>query len=370
MDPKRYARQTILSEVGPDGQKRLSSSRVLCVGMGGLGSPVALYLAAAGVGKIGMIDSDRVDLSNLQRQVLFEDLDQGKPKVAAARTRLQGLNPEVRIESLEDRFTDENAEHVLSGFDLVIDGSDNFETKFLINDAAYKRGIPWVYGAVNGFEGQVAIFRGNEGPCYRCLYASSPKAKIRNCAENGVLGSVVGIVGTLQATLALQYLISGSDLKHPLHPKMGDLTILDLAGKWDISTVLIPKRKDCATCSRPPAEIVLRHQPAHCERINRIAAQALINQLDAPRPNLTLIDVRTSEEWAEGHIRGAIHWPLDRIENGQLPPIQKESTVIVYCKAGLRSAKAAGLLIQAQKNPVLSLSGGIEDWPEPLSFSS
>ncbi len=366
----RYVRQTILSEIGPEGQKRLSSSRVLCVGAGGLGSPVVLYLAAAGVGKVGLIDSDRVDLSNLQRQVLFHDLDQGRPKVAAAQEHLESLNPEITIETFNERFTDENAERLLNSFDLVIDGSDNFETKFLINNAAYKRGIPWVYGAVNRFEGQVAFFWGNKGSCYRCLYASTPKAKIQNCAENGVLGSVVGVIGTMQATLALQYLISGNNPKHPLFPKIGDLTILDLAGKWDISTVSIPKQAGCMTCSRPPSEITLQYLPSHCEQVNRITAQDLITKLNTHMSNLTLIDVRTTEEWNTGHIRGAIHWPLDLIKKGELPSILKENTIVTYCKAGVRSAKAAELLSEAIKNPVLSLSGGIDSWPEPLSFSS
>ncbi len=366
----RYARQTILSEIGPEGQKKLSSSRVLCVGVGGLGSPVVLYLAAAGVGKIGFIDADRVDLSNLQRQVLFHDLDQGRPKVAAAQEHLKSFNPEITIETFEERFTDENAERLLNSFDLVIDGSDNFETKFLVNDAAYKRGIPWVYGAVNRFEGQVAFFWGNKGSCYRCLYPSTPKAKIQNCAENGVLGSVVGVIGTMQATLALQYLISGGNPEHPLFPKIGDLTVLDLAGKWDISTVSIPKQVGCMTCARTPSEIILQYVPSHCEQVHRITAQNLIAKLNT-HTNLTLIDVRTTEEWKTGHIRSAIHWPLDLMEKGELPSILEKSTIVVtYCKAGVRSAKAAELLSEAKKIPVLSLSGGIDSWPEPLSFSS
>lgn len=367
----RYIRQTILSEIGEQGQKRLSSSRVLCVGMGGLGSPVTLYLAAAGVGTLGIVDSDCVDISNLQRQVVFKNTDQGKLKVAAAQEHLQNLNPEIKVEAIKEQFTNENAEQLLNGFDLIIDGSDNFETKFLVNDAAYKKNIPWVYGAVNRFEGQVAFFWGNKGSCYRCLYASSPKAKIQNCAENGVLGSVVGVVGTLQATLAIQYLISGSNPGHPLFPKIGELTVLDLAGKWDFSTAYIPKRMECLTCSRSPSELSLQYLPSNCESAKLITATVLLERFNTPNPNFTIIDVRTSEEWNMGHIRNAIHWPLDLIENGKLPSFsQKGTTIIAYCKSGLRSAKAAELLMKANKISVLSLAGGIDGWPEPLSFST
>jgi len=371
MNSKRYARQTILSEIGVEGQLRLSKSRILCVGVGGLGSPASLYLAAAGVGTIGLIDPDRVDPSNLQRQVLFHDADQGCEKVLAAQAHLSELNPEIRIEIFNEAFTAHNATSILSNYDLVIDGSDNFETKFLVNDACYKAGIPLVYGAANRFEGQVALLHGVNGACYRCLYPTPPKAQVRNCAESGVLGSVVGTIGTLQATLALQYVISCGDTRHPLFPNLGELTLFDLMGKWNIRSLQIPKDPKCPTCSRSPSEIELQFSPQICLNIQTIDFATLTPLLDSKigsdKSQILLLDVRDEEEWIDGHISGATHWSLTQMERGEFPCISSpHKTIVTYCRSGQRSRRAAQLLIDAGFISVQSLSGGVDSWPEKL----
>lgn len=368
MNSKRYSRQTVLPEIGAEGQRRLDRARILCVGVGGLGSPAALYLTAAGIGHIGLIDADRVDVSNLQRQVLFEDADQGLLKVDAAKNRLQRLNPDVEIATYPEAFNEANAMALLQNYDLILDGSDNFETKFLVNDAAYKRGIPVVYAAVNRFEGQVALFWGNRGSCYRCLYPAPPKAAVRNCAEAGVLGAVVGTMGTLQATLALQYFISAAEPRHPLCPQVGALTLFDFAGSWNTTMIDVPKRDRCPTCARPPEEITLHCAAPACEAIETLSVEELQSLLNKPHEGLLLIDVRTHEEWHDGHIAGAIHWPLARLVQGELPRIQTHHTLVVlYCKSGMRSAQASKIFMTHGLGPVRNLSGGIDLWGQPLS---
>lgn len=379
----RYSKQTRLVEVGSDGQEQLGKSRVLCVGVGGLGSPAALYLAAAGVGTIGLIDFDQVDESNLQRQILFKSSDQSQAKVVCAKTHLLELNPEIQIHVYQERFTEKNAENILSlngeSYDLVIDGSDNFETKFLVNDATYKKGIPWVYAAVNRFEGQVALFDAERGPCYRCLYPAPPKTWVENCAESGVLGSVVGTLGTLQATLALQFLISKERLNHPLRPKSGSLTLFDFAGPWSFTTVQIPKRMDCPTCSKNPKEVELKSAPGFCESlfIDQWTPEEMKEKTERPGNSIVIIDVRDLSEWRSGHMRNAIHWPLGQIENqleqGKLSlecseVCSEHSEIIFYCQAGIRSARAARLLKSAGIRSVGSLLGGLAGWSGHLVY--
>ncbi len=377
MNLKRYSRQTVLPEIGLEGQERLGNARVLCVGMGGLGSPVSLYLAAAGVGTLGLVDDDRVESTNLQRQILFENSDIGESKVEAARKKLMRQNPDVQIEVFNERLIAANAEQVFQSYDLIVDGSDNFATRFLTHDAALKKQIPWVYGAVNQFEGQTALFTSgsrhdknsdSRGPCYRCLYPHLPRAQIQNCAEAGVLGSIVGTVGTLQATLALQYLISAGNPNHPLCPPVGQLSIFDFAGRWNISTIQVPQQPDCPSCSIAPAEIVLRDADAFCTtksgQRKSIRATDLLMQMRMKENPVLLFDVRDSDEWETGHIADAIHWPLHRIEKGEIPPLPAGSTtIVVYCQTGLRSARAAHLLNLAGVQSVLNLEGGIHAWP-------
>ncbi|HVY12505.1 MAG TPA: HesA/MoeB/ThiF family protein, partial [Alphaproteobacteria bacterium] len=215
----RYSRQVILPELGEEGQKNLLASRILCIGAGGLGCAALPYLAAGGIGKIGICDDDRVELSNLQRQVLFTTADAGKPKAALAAEKLRALNPDIQVQVHEERLSPENALRLFAEYDIILDGSDNFATKFLINDACVKLGKPWVYAAVLGFEGQVGVFQKNHGPCYRCLYNRPPQNPVANCAEAGVLGAFVGMVGALQAVEVIKLAAKRPDLP-PLYGRL------------------------------------------------------------------------------------------------------------------------------------------------------
>jgi len=351
LDQKRYARQIVLAEVGVEGQKALSEAKVLCVGAGGLGSPVLLYLAAAGVGTLGMIDDDRVDASNLQRQILFQESDVGVLKTEAAQARIKAQNPSIRCVQYPFQLTAANAKEVLSQYDVVIDGTDNFSTKFLINDACASLGLPWVYGSVNRWEGQVSSFFAKEGPCYRCLYPQAPTAKIQNCAEAGVLGATVGIVGSWQAILALQIILP------KLRPQWGCLQVINTLSA-DQLNVQIQKNPDCATCSRAPHEIKIRDSAVR-KIVRKIRADELVGEYS----KYQLIDVRTSEEWKSGHLPHALHWPLSEIENGKFP---KERKLVLYCQSGMRSERAAQLLAGAGYTDVVELKGGVSEWPSAL----
>jgi len=361
MKSDRYLRQTILPEFGLVGQKILKESRVLCVGSGGLGSPALLYLAAAGVGKIGIIDPDIVATSNLQRQILFRTQDDGSGKAQVAHDTLLELNPEIVVEAYSEAFTNHNALSLLKNYDLVIDGSDNFSTKYLINDAAYIASIPMVYGSVSAFEGQVAIFSSRTSSCYRCLHPAEPLTSIQNCAEGGVLGSIVGTIGTLQATLALQFLLSQNNEQHPLRPKSGNLTVFDFRGMWSIRNLHIPKSLNCPTCSKKPNELQLQYTPDFCKVDTIISIDELKKILGTESAPL-LIDVREKEELVNGHIPGSLHWPLSQIESDPtLGPqeLNNQKSIVLYCTAGIRSAKAALILSQHRSLRCRSLQGGL-----------
>jgi adenylyltransferase/sulfurtransferase len=322
-------------------------------------------MAAAGVGTIGLIDDDSVDISNLQRQIIFDSADRGTKKTSAAKKRLAQLNPEIEIRTYEERLTHHNAGAILGHYDLVIDGTDNFVTKFLINDAAYKYKIPTVYAAVNGFEAQVALFDGHHGACYRCFLPTVPLANIRNCAEAGVLGPIVGTAGTMQATLALQYLISQGNTAHQLCPQIGQLTLLDLNGAWSIRSIKIEKRLDCATCSHPTEDIKLESQSEFCSSSNTITAQQL-HELIESNKKFILIDVRELDEWNSGHLPNARHFALSRIQKGEFPEHKPDNTLIVaYCKSGQRSNLAVNFLTK-KGFEALNLAGGILGWPGVL----
>ena len=241
----RYDRQIRLPEIRQEGQDKLLKVSVLCVGAGGLGSPALLYLAAAGVGQIGIVDFDRVDESNLQRQILFDTEAVGKPKVLEAARRLKALNPTIHIESYDEELNTRNAARLFPQYDVIIDGTDNFETKFLINDAAVKFGKPWVYGAIQGFDGQASVFNYKGGPCYRCLYPEKPKGRIMNCAEGGVIGAVAGLIGVTQALQAIQ-IISGHENFEPLS---GRLMTLDTR-TMHTRILALKKNPECAACGK------------------------------------------------------------------------------------------------------------------------
>lgn len=349
----RYARQTILEEIGQKGQDKLARASVLVVGAGGLGSPALLYLAAAGVGHIGIADFDKVSISNLQRQILFDTHQTDTQKVAAASKRLGALNPEIIIETYENGLTLENAETLFSFYDIIIDGTDNFETKYLINDAGVKFGKPVIYGALNKFEGQVAVFdSANGGPCYRCLHPEKPTEHVPNCAEAGVLGAVAGITGVTQALQAIQ-LIIGHDAFAPLIGKF-----------WSIDTktmqtrlLELPKDPACPVCSKDKDDITLTHTQEICMSIPEISVEE-IKAMDNP----IIYDTREQEEWDEGHIEGATLLPLSQLLAGNMPELPKDREIIFQCRSGQRSRDAAMLYKAKGYDNIKNMTGGYLAW--------
>lgn len=354
MNKNRYGRQISLPEIGLEGQEKLLGASILCVGAGGLGAPALLYLAAAGVGRIGIIDFDRVDESNLQRQVIFSTSSVGRPKAQEATDRLRALNPTLKIDCYIEELNTESAERLFPNYDLILDGTDNFETKFLINDSAVKFGKPWIYGAIQGFDGQVSVFNYKGGPCYRCLQPNKPKGHIQNCAEAGVIGAVAGIIGMTQALQAIQ-IITGH---HSFEPLSGRLWLLDTR-TMQTQILALKKNPKCSTCCRDPDEIILRYASPVCDFVEEISVTQL-----KEKSGYILIDVREKPEWEQGHIDGAILWPLTKMMSGQMPDVEKTSAIILHCQKGMRSLQAARIMRAQNFTDVTSLSGGYEAWQE------
>ena len=358
----RYSRHILLPQVGEDGQRALKNSRVLLVGAGGLGSPVALYLAAAGVGTIGLVDFDTVDLSNLQRQVLHGSAAIGSSKIDSARDRLRDINPNVRIEAYETRLTSANALEIARGYDVIVDGTDNFATRYLVNDTSVLLEIPNVYGSVYRFEGQASVFGAPGGPCYRCLFREPPPPElVPSCAEGGVLGVVPGLIGTVQAAETIKLLLGlGETL-------VGRLLTID-AMTMAFRTIEIRRDPECPACgTRQITELIDYDEfcggPAHDEsqaRVTEIQPARLAERL-AQGERLEIIDVREPYEWQIGHIPGARLVPLDRI-GAEIPRLDKSRETILYCKVGARSIYAAQQLADAGVAEVRNLSGGILRW--------
>ena len=363
----RYARQTVLPEMGQEGQERLKSASVLCIGAGGLGSPALLYLAAAGIGCIGLVDDDAVDISNLQRQVLFKEADQGKPKVEAAKAALAELNSECQIEAYFERFSAENAEALLKNYDVIIDGTDNFSSKFLINDACVKFGKPLVYGSILGFVAQVSVFWAGHGPCYRCLYPKPPSGHIPNCAEAGVIGAMAGITGTVQALEAIKMALGLKWCKEKnLEPLLGTLWILD-ARSMQTKTLKLHKRHQCAVCSANPGDIVLEQAEENCAAktdVKNISAEDAATRMG----KAVFIDVREAHELASGRIPKALHIPLGTLLSNEdsVGDIVSDTQVIVYCQHGIRSFSAASHLVALGFRNVAHITGGIVRWQGDL----
>ena len=359
----RYSRHILLPQVGEDGQRRLKSSRVLLVGAGGLGSPAALYLAAAGVGTLGLVEFDDVDLSNLQRQILHGSSSIGSSKLDSARDRLGDINPNVHIESYDTRLTSANALEIARGYDLIVDGTDNFATRYLVNDTSVLLGIPNVYGAVHRFEGQASVFGAPDGPCYRCLFREPPPPElVPSCAEAGVLGVVPGLVGTIQATEAIKILLGLGDTL------VGRLLTID-ALTMAFRTIQIARDPECPACgTREITELIdydefcngasVREQTAG--GVREIQPAQLAERL-ATGEDLEIIDVREPFEWAIGHIPGARLVPLNRIAD-EIPRLDKRRETILYCKVGVRSRFAAEQLADAGLSEVRNLTGGILRW--------
>ncbi|MFB3853975.1 MAG: molybdopterin-synthase adenylyltransferase MoeB [Vicinamibacterales bacterium] len=360
---RRYSRHLLIPEFGLEGQRRLKAARILCVGAGGLGSPVAMYLAASGVGTLGLVDYDRVDFSNLQRQILHDTPSVGRSKLESARQRVEALNPEVKVVTHELLLTAANAMEILGGYDIVVDGSDNFATRYLVNDACVLSGKPDVYGSVFRFEGQAAVFAASGGPCYRCLFPEPPPpGLVPSCAEGGVLGVVPGIIGAVQAAEAIK-LASGTG-----EPLVGRLLLLDVL-HMQVREITLRKDPDCPVCGLSPTIHALidydefcgtaaggqRMRPSDCD----ITPEELKRRFEAGE-NLQVVDVREPLEHAINRLEGAKLIPLGELPS-RLSELDLTRDVVVYCRVGSRSARAVELLRGAGFR-AWNLAGGIHDW--------
>lgn len=345
----RYQRQTALPEIGTHGQTKLQQAKVLVVGAGGLGCAALQYLAAAGIGTLGIVDDDVVDESNLQRQVLYKNSDIGKQKALRAKEYLQELNPDIMLHAFTTRLTAENALNLFQGYDIVLDATDNFSAKFLINDAAIKSGKRVVYGAINGFEGYAAVFGAKTFACYRCLHPTPPTASVQNCAEAGVIGALAGIVGSVQAFETIKLIVADPSFEM----LEGRLWVFD-AKNMTSQTLRINQKENCISCSNPTNTIVLEQSTAcGMPPVQEITWHDL-------RTEDVLIDVREQHEWDQGHVAGAHHLPLSKL-NADINLFQHDTTAtrcVFYCQRGLRSRAAVERLLAAGHKNICSLTGG------------
>ena len=364
----RYSRHLILPEVGMAGQQKLKAARALCIGAGGLGSPVALYLAAAGVGTIGIVDFDEVDYSNLQRQIIHGTPDVGRSKLASAKSKLNALNPEVEVVTHETALSSQNALALFADYDFVVDGTDNFPTRYLVNDACVLSGKPNVYGSIFRFEGQASVFAAADGPCYRCMFPEPPPpGLVPSCAEGGVLGILPGVVGTLQATEAVKLVLGAGDLL------VGRFLLFD-ALKMRFRELKVRKDPDCPVCGEHPTVT----EPIDYERFCGVAPPAdapaaadpaadgaatveeLKRRLDGSDAFL-LLDVRETREFEICRIPGSVHIPLGDLPS-RLSELAGRDDIIVHCKSGVRSGRAVRLLREAGYPGARNLDGGILAW--------
>lgn len=358
---RRYSRHLLLPEIGVAGQERLKAARIAVVGLGGLGSPLGLYLAAAGVGTLGLIEFDVVDETNLQRQVLYATADVGRPKLTAAAERLRGANPHVQLELHGLRLDAGNALDVLGRYDLVCDGSDNFSTRYLVNDACVRLGIPSVYGSILRFEGQVSVFHGARGPCYRCLFPSPPPAgSVPSCGEAGVLGVLPGIIGALQANEALKLVLRvGESL-------LGRLLTFD-ALRTKFRELALRRNPSCEVCALAPEDVVLRDEPDTCQVTAGPDPEmfdvevAAVAQWRREGRGFLLLDVRMPEENRRARIEDSILIPLHQLPE-RFAELDAEQDVVVYCHYGPRSSYATQFLRQQGMPRVWNLAGGIDAW--------
>jgi sulfur-carrier protein adenylyltransferase/sulfurtransferase len=370
---KRYSRHLIMPEVGIDGQRKLKASKVLCIGAGGLGSPVAMYLAAAGVGTLGIVDFDTVDFSNLQRQILHGTPDVGRPKLASAKDRINALNPNVHVEAYETALTSENALQIFEPYDVIVDGTDNFPTRYLVNDACVILGKPNAYGSIFRFEGQASVFATKEGPCYRCLYPEPPPpGLVPSCAEGGVLGVLPGLVGVIQATEAIK-LITGIG-----EPLVGRFLIVD-ALRMKFRELKLRKDPDCPVCGTHPTVTKLidyeqfcgvrpaAPEPATVNTATEITPIELKQRLDRGE-QLRIIDVREPHEYQINRIAGSTLIPLGDVPK-RVNELDPDAELIMQCKSGARSGKAADFLRSQGFKHVLNLKGGILAWIDQVDPS-
>ncbi len=357
----RYARHLALPEIAAAGQERLKSARVLVIGAGGLGSPSALYLAAAGVGTLGLVDCDRVDLSNLQRQVLFDSAALDRPKATAARDRLLALNPGIRVIAHELELRAANVREVIDAYDVVLDGTDRLPTRYLVNDACVLLGKPLVTAAIHRFEGQAMTYVPGQGPCYRCLFPEAPAALVPSCAEAGVLGVLPGVLGAIQATEAIKLIVGKGK------PLVGRLLTYD-ALELRFQEFRFARRVDCAVCGERPTITELRDAPEACmtdalQSLRRIRPSELQVLLADPelRGTLMLIDVREPREFAAGHLPGAVSMPMSELGR-RLAELPAGATAVFMCRSGGRSLRACGQALNAGLVAPVQLEGGLLAW--------
>jgi len=358
----RYSRHMIMPEVGAEGQRRLNAARVLCIGAGGLGSPAALYLAAAGIGKLGLVDFDDVDLSNLQRQILHGTKDVGRKKVDSARDRLRDANPNIEIEAHECRFASKNALEVVSDYDVVVDGSDNFPTRYLSNDVCVFAKKPNVYGSVFRFDGQTTVFAPHlGGPCYRCLFPEPPPpGSVPNCAQAGVLGVLPGIIGTIQANEAIKLILGVGE------PLLGRLLYFD-ALKMKFREFNLRRDPQCPVCGDSPTITEPIDYEQFCgvaTNVPTVSVRELKEKLDARQP-VQLVDVREPFEHEIANIDSARLIPLGELSD-RLKELDRGRLTIVHCHSGMRSAQAVRLLRKAGFDNVFNLEGGIAKWSDEI----
>jgi adenylyltransferase/sulfurtransferase len=366
----RYSRHLIMPEVGMEGQKRLKAASVLLIGAGGLGSPLGLYLAAAGVGRIGLVDFDVVDFSNLQRQVLHGTPDVGRPKLQSAKDRLQAINPEVKIDLFETRLTSANALSIFDPYDIIIDGTDNFPTRYLTNDACVLLGKPNVYGSIFRFDGQASVFHPPHGPCYRCLYPEPPPpGEVPSCAEGGVLGILPGLIGCIQATEAVKLILGKGE------PLIGRLLLYD-ALRMSFREFKVRRNPGCPVCGDRPTVTRLIDYEQFCGLRGQeapapagagqgeITVEDLKKRLDRGE-DLFILDVRNLEEFQICRIPGSTLLPLPELPQ-RFRELSADREMVVHCKSGMRSAKAIAFLKQQGFLKLKNLKGGILAWADKI----
>jgi molybdopterin/thiamine biosynthesis adenylyltransferase/rhodanese-related sulfurtransferase/molybdopterin converting factor small subunit len=367
---RRYSRHLIMPEVGVDGQRRLKAASVLCIGAGGLGSPAALYLAAAGIGRLGIVDFDAVDFSNLHRQILHGTPDVGRPKLQSARDRLNAINPEIQIETYETTLTSTNALDLFRGYDVIVDGTDNFPTRYLVNDACVLLGKPNAYGSIFRFEGQASVFAAPGGPCYRCLYPEPPPpGLVPSCAEGGVLGVLPGVVGTIQATEAIKLILGVG------RPLVGRLLLYD-AFNMTFRELKLRRDPDCPVCGDHPTVRGLIDYDQFCgitpaaqagPAVPETTVEDLKARLDRG-DRVFVLDVREPAEYQISRIAGSTLIPLGELPKrlAELPSGAAAPDIVVHCKMGGRSAKAVKQLVDAGFTRVQNLKGGILAWSDRI----
>lgn len=369
----RYSRHLLIPDVGLDGQRKLKAASVLVIGTGGLGSPVALYLAAAGIGRIGLVDYDVVDYSNLQRQIIHGEGRLGDLKVESARDRLLDLNPEIQVDIYNEFLNSDNAFQIAEPYDIIVDGTDNFPTRYLVNDLCVLTGKPNVYGSIYRFDGQASIFNAESGPCYRCLFPEPPPpGLVPSCAEGGVLGVLPGTIGSIQATETLKLILGIGE------PLIGRLLIYD-ALDLTFLTVKLHKNPDCKVCGEHPevTELIdyeefcgfpaLDHEAGSAGEDWDITAQELADKLASGAP-LRLIDVREPHEQEISNLEGSELIPLGQFAS-RLSELDSAEDIVLFCKAGTRSTRALEILASAGFKKVKNLKGGINAWAVSIDTS-